>query len=126
MPMASRPGYRGRRGILNGGNGMTDIPRTIHPEIRRGLEAIESPEVQNLIKQLSRYGLAVALPHLHGGNGNFLPLPDDQVAFESGLKVSFPQKGSPVLESAIPVMWRWSNGAQAVGSCALCDFYAHP
>lgn len=112
--------------ILKGEYSMRHIPRTIHPEIRHSLEAIASPEVQDLIKQLSQYGLAVALPHLHGENGNFLPLPDDQVAFESGLQVSFPQKDSLVLKSAIPVMWRWNNGAQAIGDCALCDFYAHP
>lgn len=102
------------------------IPQNIHPEIRRGLEAIESEEVQQIIKRLSRYGLAVALPHSHGTNGNFLPLPDNQVAFESSLRVSFVQKDSPVLVSAIPVMWRWNAGTEAVASCATCDFYAHP
>jgi hypothetical protein len=103
-----------------------NVPETVHPEIRRGLEAVESPEVQELIKQLSKHGLAVALPHTHGNNGSFLPLPHDQVVFESDLQVSFLQKDSPVLKSAIPVMWRWNDGAEAVASCALCDFYAHP
>lgn len=102
------------------------MPEVIHPEIRRGLESIESPEVQEIIKRLSQYGLAVALPHLHGKNGNFLPLSNNQVAFESSLRVSFVQKDSPALKSAIPVMWRWNDGVEAVASCAFCDFYAHP
>lgn len=104
----------------------TVIPENIHPEIRRGLEAVKTPEVQEIIKRLSKHGLAVALPHLHGKNGNFLPLPHDQVAFESSLQVSFVQKDSPVLRSAIPVMWRWNEGVEAAGDCAFCDFYKHP
>lgn len=103
-----------------------NIPQTVHPEIRRTLEAVESPEVQGLIKQLSQYGLAVALPHSHGEHGNFLPLPDNQVVFESGLEVSFLNKDNPVVESAIPVMWRWNDEVEVVSSCALCDFYVHP
>lgn len=102
------------------------IPQTIHPEIRRGMEAVESPEVQEIIKQLSQYGLAVALPHLHGDNGNFLPLPSNQVVFESDLRVSFVEKDNPVLESAIPVMWRWDGETKVAADCALCDFYKHP
>lgn len=102
------------------------IPQTIHPEIRRALEAVESPEVQEIIKQLSQHGLAVALPHSHGINGNFLPLPNNQVVFESGLRVSFVEKDSLLLESAIPVMWRWDGKTEAVASCATCDFYLHP
>lgn len=105
---------------------MAPTQQRIHPEIQHALAAVEAPEVQDLIRQLSRYGLAVALPHRHGKNGNFLPLPDDRVAFESDQQVSFPRKNDPALENAIPVMWRWNNGVQAVGSCALCDFYAHP
>ena len=76
------------------------IPETIHPEIRKGLEAIETPEVQHLIKQLSGYGLAVALPHAHGENGNFLPLPRDTVVFETGQQVSFVPKDDPSLKTA--------------------------
>ena len=57
----------------------------IHPEILQGLKAVETEEVQEIIKMLAKYGLAVALPHSHGDNGNFLPIPDDYVVFESRL-----------------------------------------
>ena len=99
---------------------------SIHPDIQRGLDAINLPEVQELVRRVSGYGLAVALPHAHGEKGNFLPLPKDQVAYEANLHMSFLQNDNPKLKSAIPVMWRWNDGAKAVGQCALCDFYAHP
>lgn len=99
---------------------------SIHPDIKQGLDAINLPEVQELVRRLSDYGLAVALPHTHGDKGNFLPLPKDQVAYESNLLMSFLRNDNPVLEFAIPVMWRWNDGTKVVAQCALCDFYQHP
>ena len=98
----------------------------VDPEIQRALDAIKTPEVQEMVKRLSEHGLAVALPHMHGEDGSFKPLPQDQVVFESMLQVSFPSLGDPVLNDAIPVMWRWSDELEAIGNCALCDFYRHP
>ena len=94
---------------------------TIHPDVQRSMDAIATPEVQNLIKRLSEYGLAVAVPHMHADQGAFLPLPDDRMALESALRTSFPRKGSSALQSAIPVMWRWNGKAEAVAACAGCD-----
>ncbi|MAZ40940.1 hypothetical protein CL654_02390 [bacterium] len=111
-------------GVQNKGKAVSNL-HDIHPEIKRGLEAVQTPEVQELMKSLSEHGLAVALPHLHGEDGNFMPLPKGTVSFESGLKVSFVQEGSDRLESAIPVMWRWDGETQAVGNCAMCDYYQH-
>lgn len=99
-------------------NNMTEMD---HPAILRGLKAVDTPIVQEIIKQLSQFGLAVALPHSHGKKGNFLPLPDDTVTFESHGQISFPEKDSPALDGSVPVMWRWDNGTQTVGACANCD-----
>lgn len=103
-----------------------DVFETVHPEIARGLKAVSLPEVQELIRKISEYGLAVALPHAHSESGSFVPLPQGQVVFESDLKVSFLKEGNPLLQTAIPVMWRWDGALNAVGNCALCDFYKHP
>ena len=94
---------------------------SIHPDVQRSMDAIQTLEVQSLIKRLSEYGLAVAVPHMHGDQGAFLPLPEDRISLESALRMSFPKKGSATLESAIPVMWRWNGKAEAVAACAGCD-----
>lgn len=99
---------------------------TVDPEIQRALTAVETPEVQEMIRRLSEYGLAVALPHMHREDGSFRPLPQDHVVFESQLQMSFPSLGDPALKDAIPVMWRWNGELETVGNCALCDFYRHP
>ena len=94
---------------------------SIHPDVQRSIDSIPKPEVQDLIKRLSEYGLAVAIPHMHGDTGAFLPLPEDRMALESALRVSFPRKGSSALKAAVPVMWRWNGKAEAVAACAGCD-----
>lgn len=106
-------------------NTQENINKSIHPDIKRALNSIDLPEVQELIKRLSKYGLAVALPHAHADDGSFLPLSDSKVSYESGLKISFVENDAPVLKSSIPVMWRWSGKTEAIASCAQCDFYSH-
>lgn len=92
-----------------------------HPAILRSLEAVDFQRVQDIIKELSKFGLAVALPHSHGKSGNFLPLPKGNIAFESNGQISFHDEDSPALEGSVPVMWRWDSGTQTAAACANCD-----
>lgn len=100
---------------------MSIVESTIHPDVQRAMDAVLLPEVQELIKQLSTFGLAVAAPHMHNEDGFFVPLPENRVVLESNLKMSFPELGSSTLNSAIPVMWRWNGNLESVASCAQCD-----
>jgi len=107
-------------------NTQLNVSASVHPDIKQALESVKLAEVQELIRKISSYGLAVALPHSHAPNGSFLPLPEDKVQFESKLKISFVDLNAKELENSIPVMWRWNDEVESVASCALCDFYAHP
>jgi len=57
----------------------------IHPDVRRAMEAIELPEVNTMLQRLAKYGLGISVPHMHGTDCQFLPLPDGMVAVEDGL-----------------------------------------
>src|SRR5438067_11751046 len=61
----------------------------LHPEIRRAMDALHHPEVQVMLERLARFGLGIAVPHMHNEAGKFLPLPADTVSFEEGVRVSF-------------------------------------
>lgn len=98
---------------------------SVHPDVRRAADSIHLPEVQELVKRLAEYGLAVALPHMHGDDGMLAPLPADQVAYEDGLRVSFLRKDDPILESAVAVMWRWDSEAQSVVAASHCRGRQH-
>jgi hypothetical protein len=103
----------------------TIAPPELHPQIQAALDNVELPEVQELIRKVSTYGLAVALPHMHDENGGFTPLPKDQIAFESRLNMSFPKRTDPLLAGSIPVMWRWDGELHTAATCATCDRYPH-
>lgn len=89
-------------------------------DVKNAIKAINNSEVQEMIKKLSEYGLAVAVPHMHGINGDFLPLPDDIVSFEDNLEISFVQKDDLNSESTIPVMWRWNEKLKLISVTARC------
>jgi hypothetical protein len=86
----------------------------IHPEVRRAMEAVELPEVLEIMQRLARFGLAIAVPHMHGEDGEFLPLPKGKVGLETDLQVSFRDDDDPEVQAALPVAWRcgW-DGAKA-------------
>jgi len=98
---------------------------TLDLVIQNALEAVNLPEVQEMIRRLSGHGLAVALPHAHGEDGRFIPLPAAVVAHEAGLKVSFVPRSELNQANMVPVMWRWDGEAGAIALCALCDKYSH-
>ncbi|MDI1251545.1 hypothetical protein [Thermomonas sp.] len=84
--------------------------------VRTAQEAIHLPEVQEMLRRLSEYGLGICMPHMHDGQtGEFQRLADEVMQVESGLAVSF----RPVAEVAgqadrfFPVQWLWRAGASA-------------
>lgn len=88
--------------------------------IQESLDAIKLPEVQNMIKSLSEFGLAVFLPHLHDEDGVFKPLPDNLVTFEKGQFTSFLPKDDPKSKEGLPVAWRWDKELNEVAFCNSC------
>lgn len=95
------------------------IGEKIHPEILQAMRSIECEEVQEMLQRLGKYGLAIAVPHMHNEAGEFLPLPDDVVSLEDSLEVSFRKADDPLLEESIPVMWRsqWDGKGTAASKC---------
>ncbi|MEP4977095.1 hypothetical protein [Parvibaculum sp.] len=83
----------------------------------RNLNADDMKHVEDMARELSRYGLGVCVPHAHDANGEIVPLPDGIVSYERNLEVKF-LPCADVPSSAEPVAWRWINGAMAV--CAQC------
>lgn len=74
-------------------------------------DAINLPEVQEMVKRLAAYNLGVFMPHIHDSEGNMLPMPEEIVQVEDDLRVSF----MPVSElrdtpekTYLPVGWFWS------------------
>lgn len=92
----------------------------IHESIVNAIEAVSKPEVQDLIKQLSHHGLAASVPHMHGQNGEFLPLPRDIVSLEEDLEISFVDKNQLDEERNVPVMWRWDEELNKISVAAGC------
>lgn len=92
-------------------------------EMRRAQEAVDSVEVQELIKQLAAYNLGVCMPHMHQ-DGEFVAIPDGTVQVE--VKSDFISSASSEARSTLPVSWRWGDdGLTVVGSCHVlrrkCD-----
>ena len=93
------------------------IKRFDNPELQESVRAVNLPEVQEIIKRLGRYGLAVALPHMHE-NGRMVPLPDDTYSYESKLQVSFRKIGDEKAEGSVPVMWQCGKEVTSVARCS--------
>ena len=97
--------------------------RGLPPRIRAAQAAIHVPEVQDMLRRLSEYGLGISMPHMHDElTGNFAPLPTGLIQVESGLKVSFEPAGDVAerAESFMPVGWAWRDGGSApVAACEM-------
>lgn len=94
----------------------------LSPALRAVQEAIHLPEVQEMMRRLSTYKLAIFMPHMHDEQtGEFQPLPDEVIQVESGLEVSF----QPTEEIAnqtdrfLPVAWCWRAGVST--PAAVCE-----
>ena len=84
--------------------------------------AIHLPEVQQMLRQLSKHKLGIFMPHMHGQQtGEFESLPDDVVQVESGLEVSFRSTAEIANQTDrfLPVGWCWQAGAST--TVAVCE-----
>ena len=92
------------------------------PGLRSAQAAVQGPEVQEMLRRLSGYGLGIFMPHMHDERtGDFLSLPDDVTQVEAGLEVSF-QPAAEIANQAdrfLPVAWLWRPGAVTVA--AACE-----
>jgi hypothetical protein len=85
--------------------------------VENAQRAIQEPEVQDMLKRLSAYGLGIYLPHMHTDTVDFAPLPRGMVQVENNLEVSF-QSRSEARGDAVG--WVWDNQAQVAATCQVC------
>ena len=90
--------------------------------LRTAQDAINPPEVQEMLRILSEYKLGIFMPHMRDERtGEFQLLPDEVIQVESGLEVPF----QPMKEIAnqtdrfLPVGWVWRAGASTPS--AVCE-----
>ena len=90
-------------------------------ELQLAQRAIEYPEVQEIIKRLSKYNLGVFMPHKHDDlTGEFAILPIDEVQLESNLEVRFLKETEVESIRAVEIGWRWAeNGIQSAAKCVV-------
>ena len=92
------------------------------PALITAQAAMQSAEVQEMLRQLSAYGLGICMPHMHDeATGEFEPLPDEIMQVEAGLAVSF-QPTAEIARQAgrfLPVAWVWRDGVSMPS--AVCE-----
>jgi hypothetical protein len=89
--------------------------QSLPEELKRAQEAMFLPEVQEMLKALSKHNLGIYMPHTHDEKtGSFQPLPSGITQVEDGLKVSFVPEQDCVAEngrSFVPVGWVYDPNA---------------
>lgn len=98
------------------------ISRGLPPGLRTAQQAIQLPEVQQMLRRLAEYQLGIFMPHMHSQqNGEFQLLAGDVVQVEAGLEVSFQpmQEIASQTDRFLPVGWFWRDGASALA--AACE-----
>jgi hypothetical protein len=91
--------------------------------------AINLPEVQEMMKKLATYNLGVFMPHQHNEqSGDFEELPVGVVQMENDLKISFLSTAASEAVKSLPVGWIWQkNGIKASATCiAKCTLTVTP
>ena len=92
------------------------------PVLRVAQAAMQSAEVQEMLRRLSTHGLGICMPHMHDDNtGEFQPLARQLVQVEAGLAVSF-QAAAGIATQAdryLPVAWVWRDGMSMPS--AVCE-----
>jgi hypothetical protein len=91
------------------------------PQLRKAQDAINLPEVREMLQKLSAYNLGIFMPHRHDTDtGGFEVLPDDLVQVEAGLKVSFKPAADCANGGFVPVGWVWhDDGVNATAMCKM-------
>ena len=92
------------------------------PALRTAQAAMQSAEVQEMLRRLSTHGLGICMPHMHDENtGEFQSLACQLMQVESGLAVSF-QATAEIAAQAdryLPVAWVWRDGMSMPS--AVCE-----
>ena len=104
----------------------TRISEKMLNDLPQGLQlaqkAIETEEVQEIIKQLAKYNLGVCMPHMHTEGNGFAELPKDMMQIEQKLRTSFVPVAEVNPETMIPVVWRHVDGLTvSASSCHTCE-----
>ena len=93
------------------------------PALISAQEALNLPEVQDMLKKLSEFQLGIFMPHMHDEKtGAFQLLGDDVVQVESGLEVSFKtaKEIANQRDSFLPVGWFWrADQSTPVSVCEM-------
>jgi hypothetical protein len=97
---------------------------TIDSELATAQQAIELPEVQEMARRLSAYGLGVFMPHMHDSVGEMLPLPEGIVQVEGDdLRAEF-LPAEQVIDTPekqfVTVGWRWSAETKSMSGTTHC------
>ena len=84
---------------------------TLPSELRTAQEAIQLPEVQEMMRKLSVYNLGVFMPHMHDDSGGFRASSDKFVQVEKGMRVSFAptEEIEKEQERYLPTGWVWNT-----------------
>jgi hypothetical protein len=93
------------------------------PEIEEAANNINQPRIHEIMKELSRYGLGVSVPHAHDENGNFIRLEKGMVSLEENLNVSFHSSKDVSNENYLTVGWRWDSESGAPVPTNKCEKY---
>jgi len=99
----------------------SQVGAQLPPELRMAQDAMNLPDVQDMLKKLSAYNLGIYMPHMHDdASGAFQPLPAGMSQVEDGLQVSFREDDEIAPQpdvSFLPVGWFWRDGASAQMVC---------
>lgn len=92
------------------------------PALRTAQAAMQSAEVQEMLRRLSAHGLGICMPHMHDENtGEFQPLARQLLQVEAGLEVSFRPTAEIAKQAGrfLPVAWVWRDGMSMPS--AVCE-----
>ncbi len=94
---------------------ITNLPK----ELQVALNAIELPEVQEIIKKLASFHLGVFMPHKHNDlTGEFEVLPFGEIQVESNLEVKFMNLQEAYKIRTVETGWRWNgNEIKSASEC---------
>ncbi len=93
-------------------------------ELRIAQEAIETDEVQEMVRRLAKYNLGVYMPHLHETGEGFYPLPSEMIAVEENMITRFISRKEAANDPhRLPVAWRWIDDEAKVSVAAKCLWY---
>ena len=90
--------------------------------LRTAQDAMHLPEVQDMLRRLSKYQLGIFMPHMHDeATGQFQTLPEEVMQVESGMAVTFQSTGAIAgqMDRFLPVGWVWRDGTAK--ACSACE-----